>query len=382
MATPDFSTKISEIFTGLSTQTNNATDRGMGLLSASTNSNSTSSPASVISDDIFNIIDIIINCFLVHALSLLGIFGNILNGLVLFRHRFKEPSNIILLSLSVSDFFYSMCVPFRRMRSIITRFSPAYAITFKTFSEVNLFSFSTACMATSLTHVTAIAVERLTAVCFPFHVSRIFTSRRVKLLVLFLYVYNFSLMIPLFMKYTYVWMFHPGYNTTVAQVDLTPWAKGSLGEVTYYESYVMTPLVSLVTLLVILLCSTVIVIKLTIVRDLKRLSSISSSSNAASKNAKVVKMLLTVCVVTLLSCLPTTILDIIEVIANRSMMVTTNSLLLKNSVQVLLYQFNASANFIVYVTMSSKFSKTCRKILRCVCCVFKKKEKAIEPLLK
>ncbi|CAL1536278.1 unnamed protein product, partial [Lymnaea stagnalis] len=295
---------------------------------------------------------------------LLGIIANILNIMVLSRHTFKETTTVLLLSLSVNDLLCSVTQPFRRLQCFFEQFDPLTALTVRSISVVFLFNIPDVFVSISICHTTAIAVERVVAVCFPFQVSRIFTPYRVKWMIAFLYVYSISLMSPIFSLQDFVWIYDARYNATRGGYVLSRFYTDHIDDLNRYASAGLSNLFTTSTLATILICSVIICAKLMVGRQ-KELVKFSTGSNNQVRDTRVVKMLLTVCVVTFCVSLPTAVINFYILYSNTPLLSRGKVYYLLRSVICCLYQFNTSINFIIYVTLSSKFSQTYRKLIGC-----------------
>ncbi|CAL1536280.1 unnamed protein product, partial [Lymnaea stagnalis] len=199
---------------------------------------------------------------LIPLLSVLGIVGNVFNMVVLCRHGFKKSTNIILVSLSLSDFLFSFLNIAYRLKNLMPYFDQNVGTTVTTFSYILIYPMINIFLCLSLLHVTAIAIERFVAVFFPFYVSRIFTPFRVKWTVLSLYIFTVSLLMVLFFYYSYEWVYDARYNVTVARTVYSQVCRENPGFFNIYIGLVLNNLFTTIPLVIILLCSLAIAIKL------------------------------------------------------------------------------------------------------------------------
>ncbi|XP_059164088.1 FMRFamide receptor-like [Physella acuta] len=328
-----------------------------------------SSPGSQTADDlqtvddidaiVFNVLDIFFNCFLIHVLSLLGVVANVLNIVVLSRHGMQESTNILLMSLSVSDLCSSFVQPFRRLKCLVSQFDVPSSITIRAFTFVYIYPITDFFEAISICHVTAISIERFVAVCFPLRVSRVFTPSRVCWLVVCLYGYTLGMYLPIVFRLTYAETYDVTFNVTVGLVAISQFYQENYGPLNIYSNFYLNNAFTTLTLLIILFCSVVITVQLTSRRTkLLKVNSEQTSSNKRAQERKVAKMLLTVCLVTLSAYLPTAVIYMCLLYANITVLSSDNLYFLLETIIGNLYQFVASVNFLIYVTMSSKFART------------------------
>ncbi|XP_059140700.1 uncharacterized protein LOC131928642 [Physella acuta] len=312
---------------------------------------------------LFDTADMFLNCFLIHALSFFGIFGNIINIIVLSHHGFKDTTNIILTSLSTSDLLYSLVTPARRLKCVISQFNIPLSTTVESITTAFLFAPSVTLIAISMCHITLIAVERLIAVSLPFHVSRLFTTSRVKRTVFIVYFIVIVMSSPVFMRLSYEWVKDEFYNAYVAVVINTRFYQDNLNVVDTYSVGFLNMLFSVFTLIIILFCSFVIIVKLRSEFYKKQITRSMDSSKSKLKEMKVFKMLLTVCLVSAVVWVPTAVLDMLQIYGD-GLARTDGFSYLAQSVNCVLYQFSCSVNFVIYVTTSSKFSATYRHLFK------------------
>uniref|UniRef100_A0A2C9L056 G-protein coupled receptors family 1 profile domain-containing protein n=1 Tax=Biomphalaria glabrata TaxID=6526 RepID=A0A2C9L056_BIOGL len=299
--------------------------------------------------------DVYIRCILLPVLGFCGLLGNFLNIVILTHHGFRESTNIILVSLSVSDFCFSLTQILRRIRCVVQMFDFFLGVTVETFLEVYIIPINTLMLVVSLCHVTLISIERMIAVCFPFHVARIVRKGRVLVVVLFLYAYPTLMGFPNLFRFTFQWVYVPDVNVTVAMVRMTQLLTDHFDVILMYGTVVFNNLFSTVTLASILTCSIIIVLRLLTSRLGRARKKVALGTK--TKELKAVKMLLAVCLACLIVCIPTAVLDMFVLYIN-SIQDTRPLYHIGQTVNDVLYQVNACLNFFIYVTMSSKFAKT------------------------
>ncbi|XP_059169348.1 FMRFamide receptor-like [Physella acuta] len=298
--------------------------------------------------------DVFFNCFLIHFLSLLGIVGNLLNIVVLSRHNQKETTTIILISLSISDLCSSLFQPFRRLKCLVSHFDVPGSVTIGSFTFIFIYPITDYFETVSICHVTAIAIERFIAVCFPLHVSQIFTPHRVKLMILILYAYTFAMLFPLLLRLSYVEIFNETYNCTIGIVVESKLYVDNYDSFSFFFDVCVNNAFTTIPIVTIVICSCIISFKLS-----KRSSRFLKEKSKRLKERKVAKMLLTVCIVTVSANLPTAgmyLYSYVYVLRLDSIYIIWEAVIGN------LYQFNASVNFLIYVTMSSKFAKTYKRL--------------------
>ncbi|KAK6998042.1 G-protein coupled receptor [Biomphalaria glabrata] len=311
----------------------------------------------VINDQLLYRLDVFLNCFLVQSLCVFGIVGNVINIIVLSYHGL-QGSNIMLLSLSVTDLLGSVFRQVRRLKCLVATVDVPASVSLDTFGFVFFLLMDYWCLLLSIYLTTAIAIERCMAISAPFHVANVFTPWRVKIMLASLCVYSTVIMGPLCYRLTYTWALDPASNVTVAYLIYTQFYVDNMDILNTFTTIFHSNICTTLPLVIILICSLIIIFKLIQERPqtLKKLSSTRSSAQKKMKDRKAVKMLLFVCIATVFSCLPTAILAI-YIIYFKTILLTGNLYYIFRSIEEVLYQFNASVNFIIYVSLSSKFKR-------------------------
>ncbi|XP_059150261.1 thyrotropin-releasing hormone receptor-like [Physella acuta] len=297
-----------------------------------------------------------LNYILLHLLCFLGVVGNTLNIIILWHHGFSDTTNIVLTSLSFTDLVFSITQCLCRVYNIVALWDPVAAYSLYSYYATYLSNINQISLALSILQVALISIERFIAVWFPFHVSRLLTTKRMKCILVFLYAYTILLTAPDNFIISLEWLVIPFTNTTYAQFRFTEFFYNNRNNIIVYSSYIRNNLIGTVPLAVVLLSTCMIIIKMSMAS--KNLKKMSTSKKV--KETKMVKMLLVVCIIFILVLVPTTVLDPVSLILAD--MFTQDELVIMECVKGILYQISASANFIIYVSMSSKFAKTYREL--------------------
>ncbi|CAG5120530.1 unnamed protein product [Candidula unifasciata] len=306
---------------------------------------------------ILTAIEIFTNCFLINTVCLFGVVGNILNVVVLCKHGFRETTNIILVSLSVSDLMFCIIVPVTKVRMMFSFFSLDLSVSVHTFVTVFLFMPKYVCLASSCCYVSIIAVERFIAVFFPFHASKIFTRHSMRLMCICVPIITACSMFPTFFALKYEWVFDFRWNKTTAFMQYTNFY---IAHQAFIDTYVWVGLSNgfcATSITIVTVCCLAIGFKLT-----KAAIKREQMTRKAVGKEKVVKMLVTVCLIYISVSIPTLALYSYY---QPSFIFISPLYELVDNFGVLLSSINASANFVVYVTMSDKFANTYRKMLAC-----------------
>ncbi|XP_059140706.1 neuropeptide Y receptor type 4-2-like [Physella acuta] len=303
------------------------------------------------------VLEIFLNVGLGLSLGVLGVVVNILNLLVLSRHNLKETTNIMLLSLSSLDLFYSITSIFLRLPSLIKLIDPYFAITYQTFIKLAVLMPNAVCFVITILHVTAIGIERAIAVLFPFHVSRIFTPYRAKWMLLALYLFGSIPVWPYYYRFTYRWVFVPSIKKTIAVLAYTDFFVNNMTIILDYVNYFVNNTTTTIPIIIVFICSTLIIFQLT---QLKR-KGLSGRSSKQVKEIKVVKMLLVVCLVSFMVLVPEHVIN--TYLTTHFEELSWNFYDLIVYLIPVTYQVNSCVNFFIYITMSSKFAETYKTLI-------------------
>ncbi|XP_029596683.1 growth hormone secretagogue receptor type 1-like isoform X1 [Salmo trutta] len=127
-------------------------------------------------------------------LFLAGLTGNVMTILVVSKYRdMRTTTNLYLCSMAVSDLLIFLCMPPDVYR--LWKYRPwIFGDTF-----CKLFQFvSECCTYSTILNITALSVERYLAICFPLRAKRLVTKRRVRALILFLWLVSLLSAGPVF----------------------------------------------------------------------------------------------------------------------------------------------------------------------------------------
>ncbi|XP_059176554.1 galanin receptor 2b-like [Physella acuta] len=305
----------------------------------------------------FWLYSVVLGCVIMLTLSVFGIIGNVLSIIILTRHGLNETTNIFLISLSISDFVCSTCSLFRGLRTIVASFGLVVMLNFELLADL-LNHVTEITVLVSILHVTSISVERVVAVSFPFEVAKIFTRYRVKCVVIFLYVYGILLYAPSFLCHYVKWEYDPSVNASLGIWTYTDILLNNIDVFKLYSVLFLTISLIVLPLTLTLICSFIIILQLQLLKN----KALSKNSSSQVKERKVVKMLLILCCLSVFAFLPSSILDLYTVFSGFE----RHSSFFRFVVILspVLYQVNASINFIIYITMSSKFAETYKSLFK------------------
>ncbi|XP_059161272.1 mas-related G-protein coupled receptor member B5-like [Physella acuta] len=288
---------------------------------------------------------------LYYLLAGFGFFGNAATIFVLVRQGLNSTTAIFLCSLSVLDFLFTVghltkhcyLLYFRENKLI-----PSNTQTtefFKVLDYCNIFS------STFSYHIIAlISVERLFAVFLPLYLHKLNTPYRMKCVIILLFIYC-GIVNSFDNEYSRHY-----FDKMISDKKSSYLSFASAMTLQVVFDVYRLCLISTVPLTVVLLCTSLTILKLLVTSQKFKNMSSSILHQKSAKEMKVVKLLLTVCVVFVALLVPATVLHTYVHITWRY----SRGILL---VLDILHQMSASVNFIIYVKMNARFFNT----FRCHC---------------
>ncbi|XP_059176732.1 lysophosphatidic acid receptor 6-like [Physella acuta] len=314
-----------------------------------------------ISDGAAARISLAFNCILTTGFGIIGVLGNILNIIILPQHGFKESSNIILISLSFSDLLVSLVLCLNKSYFIVDLYDHMTSLTMFAIYFVYFAYILQVTIVMGILHITLISIERFVAVWFPFHASRIFTARNVFVVIFLLYLINIVGYFPGNFFYYIKWLKYKNGNSTYAVVYYLPFYLKNADILNYY-TFIFGNLIY-IPLILLVVFTALIILKLIKAREKVKRMTQAAPDSMKSRDKKVFRLLLTVCIVAISVYISTSGLEIYLWMTAEGLAQTRKFRDVLVAVDYLLYQIGASVNFFIYVTMSSKFAKSYRKLI-------------------
>ncbi|XP_055899088.1 FMRFamide receptor-like [Biomphalaria glabrata] len=309
------------------------------------------SPASSdVSDDVYMVILFVTNIIIANILSLLGILGSILNIIILSYHKMQDTTNIVLLFISICDLIYSITqISFILSESAFFIHWYIYQWVFITnnliFSRFNFLA-----VIASIHLVTLVSIERMVAICFPFHVSRVFTLFRMKCIIVGIVFCNIILQTPSFFSYE---MYYIQYkNVTIPVLRYGDLYYRNFDFLNKYSIITSILFLTLLPFCVIFICTSLTIFNISMTSKTK--ASIFSKEAIAKrkKEMKSVKIVLIICVLILfLVLIPFFVQQILFTFA--LVQISKKQFKILFWIVNLLAQINSSFNFVIYVTSFS-----------------------------
>ncbi|KAG9494076.1 hypothetical protein GDO78_001750 [Eleutherodactylus coqui] len=128
------------------------------------------------------------------VLFIIGIIGNIMTMLVVFKYKdMRTTTNLYLSSMAFSDLLIFLCMPLDLYK--LWQYRPW------NFGNLlcKLFQFiSESCTYSTILNITALSVERYFAICFPLKAKVVITKGRVKMIIFVLWAVSFVNAGPIF----------------------------------------------------------------------------------------------------------------------------------------------------------------------------------------
>ncbi|CAL1526077.1 unnamed protein product, partial [Lymnaea stagnalis] len=278
--------------------------------------------------------------------------------LVLSRHGMGDSTNVVLVALSLSDLIFSTSETFSRSVRIVNRYDLAWADALSTIQFIGFVRVSLWAMVTSTWLVSVISVERMLAVCFPFHVSRLTSPKKMTCTVVLVYIFVTPLYYPYLGHFYATWDYDPVLNKTYLYLYMTQWYYDNYWWLTVHERYILPSFATTIPMVAILVGTfTTIVALTTQTAQHKRVLNTSSLRARRAKEMKSVKISLLICLCLAFSILiPNAALD-----AWIGLNIHAVPLVILDMIRdftQLAVQLNASMNFFIYVALSSKFKET------------------------
>ncbi|CAL1546965.1 unnamed protein product, partial [Lymnaea stagnalis] len=308
-------------------------------------------------------VKVILNGYIFIFMSMTGVIGNILVIIVVYRQGLKDTPQILMMSLAASDALFSTATLVIHMPDIIFNADFYLATTFLTYINVYVLEIYYFTLVLSFCTFPLISFERMIAVYFPFHVSRICTPFRIKCILLCLYVYSLAATIVTVLFFYPLWLQDPFSNNSYAVVAPTEFVQNYFEEMILYETVILMYLLSIIPVSVTTICCLMIIVKL--VRSSRSRLSQAKMQTKSSRNMQVIRMLLTACILSCLSSIPTVAIDLFcqEGYLQVGVMSQSYTFLLQTLNQVL-FQLSPTLNIFIYLIMSSKFSATFKKMFQ------------------
>lgn len=313
---------------------------------------------------IFPMVQKVLECGFVPAVSFIGAPVNVLNMIIFYRQGLRDKMNLCLFSLALVDFLYvtSMCV--LASYCFVGLAEPSVQLFAKWWIRKYDINFVFAFWYSSGALSSIIALERCICVVFPLKSGTMLNTRTMGVL-LFSTVLAISLLCLIYaFKHSVGYVIDPVTGKTVFTLMLTDLYLRNRKPFDVIENVVL-PSVGFVTFIVVAIST--IVTAITLRRAIVWRQKKSSNSVGDKRQVVLVKMLVTVSCIYILCTAPMVSLAILRF---RMSQFSTNGKLrhwfyVTHRAGNIILMINSSVNFFVYVKQSSRFRQELRKMTRC-----------------
>ncbi|XP_059139611.1 probable G-protein coupled receptor B0563.6 [Physella acuta] len=301
------------------------------------------------------------------AISLFGIVGNTFSIIVLARQGLHKCSNILLISLAISDLTYLIgfnSVPklVYEIMSDVEGFLYVRSVSYFLYVLYHIFHvMDYGSGGVSLTLPMLITVERLVAVFLPLHFKQIVTPSRTWAAVCCVAVFWYMFFIHMSFFLTFEYKINTEFNISFGLIKRSAYHYAHIDMVAMLEesmSYMVMKIPPVFTLVGCL----AIGIRIKVV-SVKRQAMMSKNSKEASSN-RTTKMLLAVCSVYTVACgilsLPTYIPQYMYYTMTSD--APSNLGRIMYQVMNIALCINSSCNFVIYVVMNKTFRDTYKSL--------------------
>ncbi|RUS85976.1 hypothetical protein EGW08_006246 [Elysia chlorotica] len=339
----------------------------------------------IISNHALEIIENLIDVFVISLLALLGIVTNILDLAVFYRQGFKDSVNISLAAIAVWDLIKCVCGIAIRVYGPLGWHSRAYRYTWKSLTTPTLVYLQVFANYVSYVLAAYVSFERCLCVTIPFKVKSIVTPKLTFIMMILISVLVIASFGVIFFIYDISWVYSSHFNATVAVFEFNSFHRNHGPVVIAYFNLIgiINPIFCFI---VIVTCTAIIVYQLNKMSKFRAAATAASTktdsssavatstsaaaakaaSNAAAGNSlssrdrQVVKMLVVVIIVYIVALLPRfahyagkfTEPDFAYLRRYHNMFTLSSYI-------VLTFDYiNASVNLFIYLTMSTNFRAT------------------------
>ncbi|XP_005102850.1 rhodopsin-like [Aplysia californica] len=312
---------------------------------------------------------LMVNCILSQIVALVGCSCNLITVLVLRRDGYKDPTNLLLLSLAIWDLLFVATLWLRKMECPVTYIAEMLggednfmlAKRYNVYIMVyGIFNFYRTAMFVSMMHIVVLTFQRFLVVCFPLKVSLWVTVKSTMVVLVSLYAISLAMFSPFYAGLAVGAAFDQRYNRTFPTFIASKFFLENFQTMSTYNGGFVGVVRGPVSYFLVIFFSSVTGYKLS-KADKKRLAMTSSNNGYSNK---VTRMLLVVCAVYIGCSLPSFMIFIAPLFIPWFSMGNPQFNLFLD-LQELFQAINSSANFFIYILMSKKFYDNCIDLLLC-----------------
>ncbi|XP_046333305.2 probable G-protein coupled receptor B0563.6 [Haliotis rufescens] len=307
----------------------------------------------------------IIYCGLLPVVCVFGIVGNVMSFVVLYIQGSKERTNIILVALAISDTLFLITTLLRKVNHLVSKVdkNAAFDVNMIMQAQVMMLNMLFGRITSALTML--IAIERFIAVYFPLKAQFLLTPTRVKFAVVFLYVTLCAAFAPLLNLYKITYVFSKRQQRIIPYIRVTQFYIDNADFFDVYLDQFLNIMFRYIP--IVLVCVFTVLVVLRIKRSSVWRRKTSQNADKTKDEDRVTNMLVLVSCLYISCLMPGTITVTLRFFIQGFNFVGRYSNLfnLMGGFILLLECCNSSANFMVYMAMSKKFSSTYKRVFLC-----------------
>ncbi|KAK7492449.1 hypothetical protein BaRGS_00016322 [Batillaria attramentaria] len=300
---------------------------------------------------------LVLQCGISQLLCWLGIPGNVLNMIVFVKQSLRDRINFLLFSLAVSDTIVLITLLAFRAPCYIQLVDKIMSQNVDLIMSVTLFFVTYMFSAISQVLIAIISVDRCISVTFPLAAKRFQKFCYTAVAVSLTYVFFIGIYVPHFFRFDFIWLKDPSTNHTLVLLNTTSfdaehhdWLYATARDVNLLA---IKPIISVL----VVTCSVITSVQ---VRRARRAREDMTQSKTTSSDGKITRMLLIVSVISVSCAIPEIVIAFTNIFIPELDYYKTyhNVYLICIFITFVALSVNSSANFLIYVVMSSKFRAT------------------------
>ncbi|CAG5134074.1 unnamed protein product [Candidula unifasciata] len=292
------------------------------------------------------------------CVAVIGVLVNVVNVVVFLKQGLRDSVNISLLGLTISDLGSLIILVLLNLcwAPAVTKLHlPFYPHQMMYFLFYGHTAFSR--VTTGLT--AWIAFERCLCIVAPLKIKTLITPGKSVMVICVLYVITIASVTPIFYTSKFVWITDPIRNTTVLS-----YVKIAEGRIIDDIIYIINNVLPLLFFILIVSCTAILVTTLHRNAKWRQQMTASKTQVVSKRDTKVTQMVLAISVVFIVCYIPGALFFLLP-LTNQEMKVAgseRNFVIAIVSIMLLLEGIQESANFFIYIEMSSKFRATFQQL--------------------
>lgn len=293
--------------------------------------------------------------------QIVGIFGNILNVLVLTQKNMRQQSSshVYLGALAVTDIFMlASAIPYAfgyAQKSSGVHSHTGFYAHYICYTN----GLQAAFIVTSIWITVALTIERFIAISWPLIAKRICTPSRARKFVPLIYLFGFIVNIPSFLRFTCGYVKDPISNTTTFVLIRTPFGSHTTGTMIFHMSLLL--FASLLPFILLTIFNFLLIWRLRQMSTIRQaLSTEAATTNQLSRKTTIIVV---AAVVVFLICNSVGALGNILAIVIGPTFYETLIWAVCIPVANLLITLNPFMNFCAYSLISSDYRNTLKNVL-------------------